>query len=263
LIRDEIRAIAAIVEHEKRKIIICACVHGGDVSDSDMVTASMRAAAATGQEWRVVPDLCELAARKDASLAEYAKEPGSVILACHARAVKALFSAAGYRLPNEGVDIVNLRTTSADEVVRLLGVVNPVDLAQPHPELKSDGEWMPWFPIIDRARCHNCKQCLSFCLFGVYGLAENGRVEVMNPQQCKTHCPACARICPDVAIIFPKLAENPINGAPIQDEEAERARARANAHQMLGNNVYAALAERRKRTRKVPLFKPPPPAIGI
>ena len=29
--------------------------------------------------------------------------------------------------------------------------------------------WKPWFPVIDTARCTNSMQCLSFCLFDVYG----------------------------------------------------------------------------------------------
>ena len=32
------------------------------------------------------------------------------------------------------------------------------------------GAWKPWFPVIDYDRCTNCMQCLSFCLFGVYGV---------------------------------------------------------------------------------------------
>jgi NAD-dependent dihydropyrimidine dehydrogenase PreA subunit len=66
--------------------------------------------------------------------------------------------------------------------------------------------------VIDYDRCRNCKQCLNFCLFGVYQLSEEGKVEVRKPAGCKTNCPACARMCPQKAIIFPKYAEAPING---------------------------------------------------
>ncbi|MCX5643329.1 MAG: hypothetical protein NTZ17_01395 [Phycisphaerae bacterium] len=66
--------------------------------------------------------------------------------------------------------------------------------------------------MIDYDRCRNCRQCLNFCLFGVYRLSEEGKVEVQNPAGCKTNCPACARMCPQKAIIFPKYAEAPING---------------------------------------------------
>jgi ferredoxin len=46
----------------------------------------------------------------------------------------------------------------------------------------------------------------------VYGLSDEGRVEVRKPSGCKTNCPACARMCPQQAIIFPKYADSPING---------------------------------------------------
>ncbi|OQW97344.1 MAG: hypothetical protein BWK77_01950 [Verrucomicrobia bacterium A1] len=106
--------------------------------------------------------------------------------------------------------------------------------------------WLPWFPVIDRARCTDCRQCLEFCLFGVYTL-ENGRIEVRHPENCKPHCPACARICPHTAIIFPKHTEAPIDGSPIADEEAEKARARRELNELLGQDIDAALAERRRR----------------
>jgi len=65
----------------------------------------------------------------------------------------------------------------------------------------------------------NCKQCLNFCLFGVYGTTEDGKVEVVKPANCKTNCPACARVCPESAIIFPKYGEGPINGDAVDEQE--------------------------------------------
>ena len=66
------------------------------------------------------------------------------------------------------------------------------------------GVWKPWFPVIDYDRCTNCMQCLSFCLFGVYGVDEQQRIQVQNNDHCKTNCPACSRVCPEAAIMFPK-----------------------------------------------------------
>ena len=95
--------------------------------------------------------------------------------------------------------------------------------AHPAPEFpaKKPGEWIPWFPVIDYDRCENCRQCLQFCLFGVYAADEGGKVRVAKPANCKTGCPACARICPHAAIIFPKYAEGSISGddAPPSAEE--------------------------------------------
>ncbi len=60
-----------------------------------------------------------------------------------------------------------------------------------------------WYPVIDYSRCNQCLQCLEFCLFGVYEVDAEGGVVVMNPEACKPGCPACSRVCPERAIIFP------------------------------------------------------------
>jgi Pyruvate/2-oxoacid:ferredoxin oxidoreductase delta subunit len=47
-------------------------------------------------------------------------------------------------------------------------------------------DWKPWFPVIDYDRCTNCMQCLTFCLFEVYGVDANDRITVQNRSNCKT-----------------------------------------------------------------------------
>ena len=39
-----------------------------------------------------------------------------------------------------------------------------------------------------------------------------GKIQVQNQSNCKTDCPACSRVCPEVAIMFPKYRHGPING---------------------------------------------------
>jgi Pyruvate/2-oxoacid:ferredoxin oxidoreductase delta subunit len=74
-----------------------------------------------------------------------------------------------------------------------------------------------WYPVMDGSRCINCGHCLQFCLFGVYGTGSDGQVDVRNPDQCKTGCPACARICPQSAIMFPLYEkDSAVAGAPGQ-----------------------------------------------
>ena len=82
--------------------------------------------------------------------------------------------------------------------------------------------WKPWFPVIDYARCTNCMQCLSFCLFDVYGVSTTGGIEVRNQDNCKTECPACSRVCPEVAIMFPKYRHGPINGEDVNTDDIRR-----------------------------------------
>jgi Pyruvate/2-oxoacid:ferredoxin oxidoreductase delta subunit len=105
-------------------------------------------------------------------------------------------------------------------------------------------KWKPWFPVIDFSRCTNCMQCLTFCLFDVYGVSTDKKIEVRNPTNCKTDCPACSRVCPEVAILFPKYKGGPINGDEIRDEDLHREKMKVDISALLGGDIYAALRQR-------------------
>lgn len=70
-----------------------------------------------------------------------------------------------------------------------------------------------WYPVIDYARCTNCMECIDFCLFGVYGVDDADRILVEQPDQCRKGCPACSRVCPEHAIMFPMHSTAAIAGA--------------------------------------------------
>lgn len=72
-----------------------------------------------------------------------------------------------------------------------------------------------WYPVIDYGRCTNCLECLDFCLFGVYGVDSMERILVENQDSCKKGCPACSRVCPEQAIMFPEYKAAAIAGAPV------------------------------------------------
>ncbi len=72
-----------------------------------------------------------------------------------------------------------------------------------------------WYPVIDYSRCTNCMECIDFCLFGVYGVDQNDRILVENQDNCKKGCPACSRVCPEHAIMFPDYKTPAIAGAPV------------------------------------------------
>src|SRR5262245_23471011 len=72
-----------------------------------------------------------------------------------------------------------------------------------------------WYPVIDYSRCTNCMECIDFCLFGVYGLDSGERILVEQQDNCKKGCPACSRVCPENAIIFPEHKTAAIAGADI------------------------------------------------
>lgn len=110
-------------------------------------------------------------------------------------------------------------------------------------------EWKPWFPVIDYDRCTNCLQCLSFCLFGVYGVDAARKIEVQNNDQCKTNCPACSRVCPEAAIMFPKYKSGPINGDMVSDADLQREKMKIDISALLGGDVYQMLRERSERAK--------------
>jgi NAD-dependent dihydropyrimidine dehydrogenase PreA subunit len=72
-----------------------------------------------------------------------------------------------------------------------------------------------WYPVIDYSRCTNCMECLDFCLFGVYGVDSLDRLFVESQDSCKKGCPACSRVCPAQAIMFPDFKTPAIAGAAV------------------------------------------------
>jgi NAD-dependent dihydropyrimidine dehydrogenase PreA subunit len=111
------------------------------------------------------------------------------------------------------------------------------------------GSWKPWFPVIDYSRCTNCMQCLSFCLFDVYGATREGKIQVRNQDNCKTDCPACSRVCPEVAILFPKYRQGPINGDEIHADDLRREAMKVDISALLGGDVYALLRDRSAKAK--------------
>ncbi|MBT5845516.1 MAG: ferredoxin family protein, partial [Verrucomicrobiales bacterium] len=69
------------------------------------------------------------------------------------------------------------------------GITALVEEERESTQTAQHGEWKPWFPVIDYDRCTNCMQCLSFCLFDVYGVDDEQEIQVQNNDNCKTNCP--------------------------------------------------------------------------
>jgi len=111
------------------------------------------------------------------------------------------------------------------------------------------GTWKPWFPVIDFRRCTNCMQCLSFCLFDVYGVSAKGKIQVRNQDNCKTDCPACSRVCPEVAIMFPKYRHGPINGDQVSEDDTRREAMKVDISALLGGDVYSLLRDRSAKAK--------------
>jgi Pyruvate/2-oxoacid:ferredoxin oxidoreductase delta subunit len=133
----------------------------------------------------------------------------------------------------------DLAGTAPDETVGVLETISA------QAGTRRPGGWKPWFPVIDFGRCTNCMQCLTFCLFDVYGVSpDKKQIRVQNPSNCKTDCPACSRVCPEVAILFPKYRMGPINGDEVRADDLHREKMKVDISALLGGDIYAALRQR-------------------
>lgn len=108
------------------RVLYCHCAYANVVPKA-VKEEVLRRLTDSGVPFDAVPDLCELTAKKDPCLAELAAGGGPVrIAACYPRAVKWMFAGAGTPLPADGVEVLNMRTDTADQVVAaLLGEAPP------------------------------------------------------------------------------------------------------------------------------------------
>jgi NAD-dependent dihydropyrimidine dehydrogenase PreA subunit len=171
-----------------------------------------------GYDVTVEPDLCKKMMQPSTDVEDLAS---SIILACYPRAIHSLFHKFGI-VPHQTLDIRNHDTQDifARLNVSFSGQGDVPGKEAAEKEIQSfavETGTDAWYPVIDKDRCSECRQCHDFCLFGVYEI-EEGEVKVKQPQNCKNNCPACARICPSKAVIFPKYEKSPINGG-LEDEE--------------------------------------------
>ena len=140
--------------------------------------------------------------------------------------------------PGVRVFFTDIDGMDADRVLAAIEGIHPKAGTAPR------ARWKPWFPVIDYSRCTNCMQCLTFCLFDVYGVSKDKTIEVRNPSNCKTDCPACSRVCPEVAILFPKYKAGPINGDAVRESDLQREKMKVDISALLGGDIYAALRQR-------------------
>lgn len=164
-----------------------------------------------------------------------------------------LFLSDGADADQPAADVVQLAEGEASTPagswigIRGLDADGVLERARSHGHGEPAGDWKPWFPVIDYDRCTNCMQCLSFCLFGVYDVDAEQRIDVAEPQRCKTNCPACSRVCPEVAILFPKYRHGPINGDVVQEEDIDREKMKVDVSSLLGGDIYSLLRKRHQR----------------
>lgn len=98
------------------RVLYCHCAYA-KVVPAETKTAVLQGLAEAGVEFDAVPDLCEMAARRDTRLHELAAEPSLTIAACYPRAVTWLFAAAGADLAGKPVRVWNMRVEPAAAIV--------------------------------------------------------------------------------------------------------------------------------------------------
>lgn len=230
-------------------VLLCRCANT-ELTPAPVRETVLAALRRDGRRVVVVNDLCSLVAARDPALIELAREPLTVF-ACFPRAVRWLFDAAGAPLP-DGSAVFNLRTGTAEDVLDAFAASPLSTSADDAPSAEESAVAGPpgaarWFPVIDYSRCRHCRQCANFCLFGVYSLDEAKKVRVARPGACKDNCPACARLCPHAAIMFPKYDQAPINGDEVTPENVARSGV---GNELLpqtgGEDLLAALRARAK-----------------
>jgi Pyruvate/2-oxoacid:ferredoxin oxidoreductase delta subunit len=218
-------------------------------------------------------DLCGLCAGDPKKLTDRIDSARRVLLiACHPRAVKLLLQYAGV-INTEQISYFNMPEEDNQRFISVIEEITGHPLTFPGDQpitakakdgsevmadlqtgttlVQFDPSWTAWYPVIDHSRCIQCGQCVDFCLFGVYGKTEGG-VEVINPANCKDNCPACARICPGVAIVFPKYTGGgAIGGSAAIDDHHEMKRLLQDTETILGDDIYQALEQRKLKRRSI------------
>ena len=78
---------------------------------------------------------------------------------------------------------------------------------------------------------------------------KDGKIQVQNQDHCKTDCPACSRVCPEVAIMFPKYRHGPINGDVVSADDIRREAMKVDISALLGGDIYAQLRDRSAKAK--------------
>ncbi|MDL2278025.1 ferredoxin family protein [Parabacteroides sp. OttesenSCG-928-G07] len=204
---------------QDKRVTICACASRGFI-DKDKVAEVAAILKDQGYAVRIEADLCKMIMQKDPAMEEIAS---SVIVACYPRAVRSLLDTMGL-VPGRVLDIRNEDTQTIYGELEVEALPAAAIAAGKERVRQEIGQFPveegtdAWYPALDKEKCIECGKCHDFCLFGVYTITDK-KVKVVQPQNCKNNCPACARMCPSKAIIFPKYEKSPINGGMDMEEQ--------------------------------------------
>lgn len=234
-----------------KRIVFCNC--GGEIISKERLNSIENSLTGLNVELEKLSDLCGLSAMQKDKLNEvFSSDSDYLLIGCHSRSLMLLLGNAGVDKNRDNLRYISFLDLSDEEILKEAETfIANTNTKTGYNEIVSDPAWPSWFPVIDYSRCSSCGQCADFCLFGVYEKNE-GSVNVVNPAECKNNCPACARICPQTAIIFPKYREGgAISGSDAIDEISEQQRQTQDINSLLEGDIYSALERRKNRRRSI------------
>ena len=100
-------------------LLYCRCAYA-QVVPQGVKDAVLQKLCDSGASFESVSDLCEMAAHRDPRLKAIAGCGKLRIAACYPRAVIGPFHQAGFPLAEEGVEVLNMRPETADDIAAKL-----------------------------------------------------------------------------------------------------------------------------------------------
>lgn len=234
-----------------KKIIFCSC--GGEIISGERLKSIKAKLYQSNADITEISDICRLSVIGiDELKAIFSEENEHLIIGCYSRTMKLLLGRLMVNFEELTIQYLNFVELTNEQLYHEIeGFCANSQQENTMREIITSDEWPSWFPVIDYSRCTACGQCADFCLFGVYEKTEE-RVSVLYPQGCKNNCPACARICPHTAIIFPKYKHGgAISGSVEIDEMAEQKRQAMDIETILGGDIYSALEQRKLKRQSI------------
>ena len=220
-----------------KQIFICGCEKDGKIEKSS-VQKLISTLEDRNIAYTYIEDMCGTILKSPDDLESLYNAKDAIVFGCQTRAMKHLVDNSGRKADGNGTEYHHVEEEGRDELISALESNTGAPL-----KIKYSDSWKPWYPVIDYERCNGCRKCLNFCLFSVYSVEDDGTVVVSASANCKDMCPACARVCPQNAIIFPKHAESPIDGGEGDGTENEKTDI---LEQIQNDDVYSVLSARRK-----------------
>ena len=105
------------INNLQSKILYCRCAYANVIRE-DVKDEVLKGLCESGKSFESVSDLCEMSARKDPQLKTILNGEPLKIAACHPRAVKWLFHAAGADFPeDDSVTVLNMRDDPAENIL--------------------------------------------------------------------------------------------------------------------------------------------------